>query len=225
MTAPQTTGTGKGSGGGLLLGLFLLQLAVAWLIGTQRLLTNDGAFPVPPIALSAVIPVAVFLGAYAGSVRWRRLIEGLDLRILTMTQHWRVVGFAFLPLYAYGVLPGLFAWPAGLGDVAVGLAAILVVTRLDRDPGYATSAGFRAFHFLGLFDFAVAVGTAGLASGAVPALTAGGPSSAPMDVWPLNIFPSLFVPAFIILHLIVLLRLPALRRRARSGAERTAVTR
>ncbi len=48
---------------------------------------------------------------------------GVDIGLVTSFQAWRVAGFVFLPLLAFGHLPGLFAWPAGLGDVAVGLAA------------------------------------------------------------------------------------------------------
>ena len=34
---------------------------------------------------------------------------------LTTLQLWRVIGFAFLALYAFDTLPGLFALPAGWG--------------------------------------------------------------------------------------------------------------
>ena len=137
------------------------------------------------------------------------------LRTLTMLQHWRVMGFGFLLLYFYDVLPGLFAWPAGLGDVAIGLAAPLVIARMGRDPDFAVSAGLLRFHLLGLFDFVIAVATAGLAGGAFTNLIPAGISSAPMDVWPLNLFPSFFVPIFIILHLTVLFKVRHLRRAAR----------
>lgn len=40
-----------------------------------------------------------------------------DLRFITATQAWRFGGFAFLVLDTYRVLP---AWPAGLGDMAIG---------------------------------------------------------------------------------------------------------
>ncbi len=138
-----------------------------------------------------------------------------DIRTLTMLQHWRVIGFVFLPLTYFAVLPGLFAWPAGLGDVAIGLAAAFVIARLDRDPAWATSAGLVRFHLLGLLDFAVAIATAGLTAGAFPSLIADGVTSAPLDVWPLNLFPSFIVPIFIILHLSVLLKVRHLRRVAR----------
>ena len=165
-----------------------------------------------PIAITVAIPVFAFLAAYALSPGFRSFVLAQDIRKLTMMQHWRVIGFAFLPLYAYGVLPGLFAWPAGLGDVAIGFAALFVVTRIDRDPEYAKSSGFLRFHLLGLLDFVVAIATAGLTAGAFAGLISGGVTSAALDVWPLNIFPSFLVPAFIILHLVVLLKVRELRK-------------
>ena len=195
-----------------LAGLLALQFVLASVIGTEHLLINEQSSPMAPIAITAFVPVALFLSAYGLSQRFRGFVLSQDLRTLTMMQHWRVIGFVFLPLYAYEVLPGLFAWPAGLGDVAIGLAAVFIVARLDRDPDFARSSGFLRFHLLGLLDFAVAIATAGLSAGAFPGLIAAGITSAPMDVWPLNIFPSFIVPVFIILHLTVLLKLRHLRR-------------
>jgi hypothetical protein len=80
-----------------------------------------------------------------------------------------------------------------------------------------TSAGLVRYQYLGLLDFAVAIVTAGLAAGAYPSLTPDGVTSAAMDVWPLNLFPSFIVPIFIILHLTVLLKVRALRRQSGAG--------
>jgi hypothetical protein len=188
--------------------------AAAAFIGGAHLLPNTGASVIAPIAVTVFAPVMVFLALYLISASFRRFVLAQDIETLTMLQHWRIVGFAFLPLYFYGALPGLFAWPAGLGDVAIGLAAPLVILRLRRDPGYATSAGLVRYHYLGLLDFAVAFATVGLSAGAYPALISNGLTSAAMDAWPLNIFPSFGVPIFIILHLTVLLKVRALRRRS-----------
>ena len=107
-----------------------------------------------------------------------------------------------------------FAWPAGFGDILIGFTAPFVVARLARDPAFATSRRFITFHALGLLDFAVAVVAATLASGAYPAVFSGAVTSAPMEVWPLNLFPSFFVPLFIIAHVVVILKVRALRREA-----------
>ena len=127
-------------------------------------------------------------------------------------------------LIAHGVLPGLFAWPAGLGDVAIGIAAAFVLVRLRRDPEFALSLGFLRFHVLGLLDFAVAIATAGLSAGQFPGSIENGVTSAAMDVWPLNIFPSFFVPVFIILHLTTLFKIRQMRRERPVIMRATAVT-
>jgi hypothetical protein len=41
----------------------------------------------------------------------------------------------------YGVLPGLFAWPAGLGDIAIGVTAPLIYQR--GEAGYGIKLGRR----------------------------------------------------------------------------------
>ena len=214
----ETSGTARPVSFGLPV-LLLAWFAVAWAVGVEGLFANEASTFFAPIALSAVGPVAVFLAAYAVSDRFRAYVLSWDIRTLTMVQHWRVIGFAFLPLYFFGVLPGLFAWPAGLGDVVIGVAAAAVVARIDRDPGAVTSPGLVRFHLLGLLDFAVAIVTAGLAAGAFPGLIGDGPTSAPMDVWPLNLFPSFLVPIFIIMHLTVLLKIRHLRRVAETPAD------
>ena len=194
--------------------ILLAWFAAAYVIGAERLLPSEGPALIAPITITAVVPVAVFLAIYAVSSRVRGFVLSQDIRTLTMLQHWRVIGFAFLPLTFFGVLPGLFAWPAGLGDVAIGLAAAFVVARIGRDADWAASAGLVRYHLLGLLDFAVAIVTAGLSAGAFPSLIASGVTSAPLEVWPLNLFPSFIVPIFIILHLSVLLKVHHLRQAA-----------
>jgi hypothetical protein len=205
--------------------LLALWLAAAYFIGAEHLLTNTGARLIAPIAITAAVPVAGFVVLYAVWTRFRQFILGQSIETLTMLQHWRIIGFAFLPLYFYDALPGFFAWPAGVGDIAIGLAAPFVVARLRSDAEFATSSGLLRFHYLGLLDFVVAIAAAGLSAGAFPALVPSGVTSAGMDVWPLNLFPSFIVPVFIILHLSVLLKVRELRRGATQrlhAAPRTA---
>ena len=207
-----------------LLVLLIVWFAAAFVIGDRALLTSANGSLLPPIAITAILPVAAFLALYASSSRFRGFVLVQDIETLTMLQLWRVIGFVFLMLYAYGVLPGLFALPAGIGDVAIGLAAPFVVLHLRRDPSYATSSGLVRFQYLGLLDFAVAIVTAGLSAGALASLTPGSVTSAPMDIWPLNLFPSFIVPIFIILHLTVLLKVRELRRQETHSSTATLRT-
>ena len=192
--------------------------ALAAVAGTSGIFIAGPDQVFRPVLLSVVVPIAVFLGLYAASPAFRGFVMSQDIRFLTMLQLWRVLGFAFLPLYAFGVLPGLFAWPAGLGDVAMGLTAPFVVLALMRRPEFARSGRFIVWNLLGLLDFVGAAVTSTLASGAFPALSAGPITSAPLEYWPLILFPSFIVPLFVFMHLSVLFQVRALR--ARAGGER-----
>jgi len=164
------------------------------------------------------VPVAAFLGLYAFSGPFRDMVLGWDLRLLTAIQAWRVIGFAMVVLLAFGTLPGAFAWPAGLGDVLVGLAAPYYAVRLMDRPETATERGFVLWNWLGIFDFAVALATGIAASGAIPAITGTGPTSAAMSVLPMALLPGFFVPLFFIAHLAVLLQVRRLRARVLAAA-------
>jgi hypothetical protein len=212
MTTIQSSTRWSGAAKAATVALLAVWAGFAYLVGSSGFVTAPETQAFRPVVLTAIVPVAIFALAYGLSARLRGLVHALDIHTLTGLQHWRVVGFAFLLLYAFDVLPALFAFAAGVGDVLIGLAAPGVVARLARDPSFARSRRFAAYHALGLLDFAVAVATASLASGAFPALVSGPVTSAPMEVWPLVLFPSLIVPIFIILHLVVFLQVRALRR-------------
>ena len=66
----------------------------------------------------------------------------------------RVEGVAFLIMMALGHLPALFALPAGLGDIAAGIAAPLVAYRLARGTGRRAARWHNAF---GMTDLVVAL--------------------------------------------------------------------
>jgi len=66
----------------------------------------------------------------------------------------RVAGVVFLFYLALGHLPALFALPAGLGDIAAGIAAPLVALRLAQGTGRRAGLWFNAF---GMTDLAVAL--------------------------------------------------------------------
>jgi hypothetical protein len=160
---------------------------------------SPGDLPRPTL-LAVVVPIVVFLLLYRSSTAFRDFVLSADLRLVTLLQAWRVAGFVFIALYAHNLLPGLFAWPAGLGDIAIGASAPVVVLALLDRPGFAASRGFVVWHLLGIFDFVVAVGTGTLGSGAIAGIVAE-VTTEPMGVLPLSLIPGFLVPLFTMLHL------------------------
>ena len=106
-----------------------------------------------------------------------------------------VDGVAFLLIMVLGHLPALFALPAGLGDIAAGIAAPLVARRLAQGTGRRPALWFNAF---GMTDLVVA-----LTLGAVTAyqLIHVTPSGAPISLLPIAVVPTVGVPLLFALHI------------------------
>jgi hypothetical protein len=188
-----------------------------WL-GLVTILAGRGGFTEPtgspplPILLSAVVPVIVFLAAYRLFPSFREYVLKFDLRLAAGIQAWRFAGLGFLALYANGVLPGTFAWPAGIGDMAVGLTAPWIMLALIRRPQFAASKLFLFWNLFGMLDLVTAVGSGGL-SALLAHGTPGEITTAPMARLPLALIPAYFVPMLFMLHLTALLQ----RKRAVSN--------
>jgi len=137
-----------------------------------------------------------------------------------MAQSWRIVGFTFVLLEAKGMLPGVFALPAGYGDMAIGATATMVAWKLT-EPGHRGS--FIFWQLLGIADLVTAVSlgtTAGI-------LSPHGPSMALMTRLPLSLIPTFLVPLFLILHVITIMqarawRAPSSLKKDRNGALQSA---
>jgi hypothetical protein len=129
----------------------------------------------------------------------------IDLPVMAGIQAWRLGGLGFLALYAYGILPDLFAWPAGLGDMAIGLTAPLVIFALRRQAAFAAGRLFQVWNLLGILDLVVAVGL-GATSAVLGIGISAGITAFPMGVLPLVLVPTFLVPLFLMLHLAALLQ-------------------
>jgi hypothetical protein len=191
--------------------------AAVFALGMAGAFVTPAGTPPLPILFGATLPLLVFAAAYAGSGRFRALVLSADLRLLVGLQAWRAGGLGFLALYTQGLLPGLFAWPAGLGDIAIGVTAPWIVRALVLDRAFAGSRGFATWNALGLLDLVVAVGT-GAASGSLLAGYTGGVDTAPMTHLPLVLIPAFFVPFFIVLHVVGFLQAGLVHR---PGVERS----
>jgi hypothetical protein len=190
---------------------FLAWLALILVLGSRGVFIAPRGAPPLALLIGLLAPLSLFLlGCWA--VRpLREFVLSADLRLIVGIQAWRWAGFGFLALYTCGVLPGIFAWPAGLGDMAIGVTAPLVLSALLRRPGFAESKSFVAWNLSGILDLTVAVSIGAL----VPLLAPNfyGPvSTSPMTRLPLVLVPTYLVPTFLMLHLTALFQARRLSR-------------
>ena len=170
-----------------------------------------GAFVGPPgrppvaIAIGVAAPLLLFFAWLRFSTSFRQFVLSLDLRLIAGMQAWRWAGMGFLSLYAYKVLPAVFALPAGLGDMAVGVTAPWIILALVRQPGFAARGAFIRWNVLGILDLLIAV-SIGAASAFFTTGAPGEISTAPMATLPLLLIPAFLVPLFLMLHTAALMQ-------------------
>jgi hypothetical protein len=133
---------------------------------------------------------------------------------LELPHSFRVIeGTAFVAMMALGHLPALFALPAGLGDIAAGLAAPLAAHSLARGTGRRAALWFNAF---GITDLISALTLGALTGYALVNVT---PSGAPISQLPLALIPTAAVPLLLALHIT---SMPALLKTRRTAPLATA---
>jgi hypothetical protein len=179
-------------------------LGVVLIAGASGVFIGAPGQPPLPVFAGAVVPLIVFAIAMRASLAFREFLLALDTRLIVAMQAWRYAGFGFIALYANHVLPGLFAWPAGLGDMAIGIVAPWWIVALSKNPDAAGSSGFRLWNALGILDFVIAFTTATVC--AMIITTDVPPTIAPMGQLPLVLVPAFMVPLFAMLHVVALMQ-------------------
>jgi hypothetical protein len=159
---------------------------------------------IPTIQYGIFIPFLV--GAW---LIWRspavgRLIDAVPQPWIVGVQLYRALGVIFLILYATDKMPGLFAWPAGVGDVTVGLLAPVVALAYARD-AQRNAGRVTAWNVLGILDLVVAITTGFITSPST--LFSYEPPNALIAIFPLVLIPVYLVPLSLLLHLASLAKL------------------
>jgi hypothetical protein len=187
---------------------FTLWLAVIWSAAI------NGVFR-PSVTLPPLLPLAIFLPVIVGvpillrSKRIGEVLDAMPASWLIGLQVYRVIGGVFLAGWARGVVPGVFALPAGIGDVTTGLLALPVAYYLVSRNGDGARSAI-AWNIFGLIDFTIAVGI-GMAITPGPfQLIAPSIPNAGLGLYPAVMIPAFAVPSSILLHA---LSLRQLRRR------------
>ena len=155
-----------------------------FLLGAGNVFRND--------VLTTRIPIAIGATLFAGyllllSPTFRRIVDAVPQHWLIGIQTFRILGGLFLVRYFAGELPGLFALPAGIGDVATGLLAPFVAYAWYSGKPYARGAAI-VWNLFGMADLVNAV--------ALAALTGGGGGI----IFPIVLVPVYGVPGAFLIH-------------------------
>ncbi len=157
-----------------------------------------------PLGLAALLPLILFGVLYRISTSFRDHIRSLSPVALTAGQTGRVIGIVFLIFYAKGLLPRSFAFPAGFGDVAIGLTAPWIAWAWARKK--LPSGGFLLWQLAGLTDLAIAVTLGVLASFPQSGNLPHAVTTQAMGLLPMSLIPTFGVPLYAILHLICIVQ-------------------
>jgi hypothetical protein len=166
-----------------------------WFIASGVIAGNGGYRTLPwlPIAVFGSL-ITLLVLARTPPVARALAAPGMASRLI-YPHAFRVAGVAFLLAMALGHLPVLFALPAGLGDIAAGIAAPRIARLLAQGTGRRAALWFTAF---GITDLVLA-----LALGALSGFQL--LDAAPAGEWitelPLVLIPTVDVPLLLALHI------------------------
>ena len=156
----------------------------------------------PPVGVTLFLVLVVLAACLLASPSLRRLLT--NQRNLILLNLWRLVGVVFLMLMANGQMPALWALPAGIGDVIVGVVAPWIARDVETSQGRRRAIMFNLF---GMADLVVAVGLGTMTSPGPTQVFRTTPSSALATQFPLVLVPTFLVPLAFALHVVSLSQL------------------
>ena len=186
---------------------YTLWMAAAWSAAINGVFVAGASpSPLPLLPLAIFLPVIVGAPLLLLSKRVGEVLDAMPVTRLVAVQLYRVFGSVFLVAAVRGVLPGLFGFPAGIGDVLTGLFAVpaAIAVASGTAEGRTTAIIWNVF---GLADFAVAI-TLGLITSPGPfQLIVPNVASIGAGAYPNVLTPAFVVPSSILLHVLSLRQL------------------
>lgn len=166
-------------------------VACAWaaLWTWQPLFVAMRSLPPPRGQAGAILGLILGLLIIFSLSPLRRLVAGLNPKPLVTFGAWRIVyGTILLILGLQGGLPAEFFWSAAIGDIAVGLWALSILTRLEK----VSLVEMKGWNAAGLADLLHVI--------VLGATFFGGFYQTHPEVPRLNLLPLALVPLFITVH-------------------------
>jgi hypothetical protein len=146
-------------------------------------------FPfVIPLAMLTIVTTGIVLYRRGGA--FRAWVDSLSPRTLIAFHIIRApIGLSFLYVYSLGLLPGIFAVRAGIGDTIVGLLAIAAL--------FASPRLQRVWNVVGLIDIVMSVATAQK----VLIIDRDPIALSTVQIFPFPLIPFVVVPLVVLSHL------------------------
>ena len=186
----------------LILVLWLAAAAALGALGTFQ----AAADILPTIQYGVFLPIVVGVLFIWRSETVKRLIDAVPQAWIVGVQFYRALGVIFLILYAGAALPGLFAWPAGIGDILIGVLAPVVAIAYARNPSENGDL-VATWNWFGIFDLIIAVAAGFITSPSLVQPFEVNPPNDLITLFPLVLIPTFLVPVSILLHVASLMKL------------------
>ena len=148
------------------------------------------------------------------SKRVGQVLDAIPAGWLVGFQTYRVFGAAFLAGALRGTLPGLFGYPAGIGDALTGMFALPVAIAVATGTAEGRKTAI-LWNLFGLADLALAITLGVITSPGPLQLVAANAPGVSASGYPMVLTPAFAVPSSILLHLL------SLRLLLRRGAQST----
>ena len=189
-----------------------LWFAVVWSAAINGVFHLDASpRSVPWLPLAIFLPLIIGAPPLLLSKRVGQVLDAMPASWLVALQLYRVFGSWALAAWLRGVLPGMFAVPAGTGDLLTGLSAVPAAIAVATGTARGRRAAI-AWNIFGLADFAVALALGLLTSTGRFQLIVPNVPSIGAGAYPNVLTPAFVVPSSILLHALSLRQL--IRRRA-----------
>jgi hypothetical protein len=195
----------------LLIGWF----AIALVLGCSGVYSG-AAGRLPTIECGILIPILIGCVAIWRSTALSRLIDATPRHWIIAVQAYRIEGAIFLALCAANLLPGVFAWPAGAGDVVTGLLGLGIGINVARGRQLRPRTVL-SWNLFGIADLIVALTTGFLSSPSPLQSFAFDHPNQLISMFPLVLIPTFLVPLAILLHIISLIQLGRATARRHAG--------
>jgi len=184
--------------------IYLAVVLISW-VAAAISLSLQGFFEAQPSVLNlniaySLLPVLIGAGLWFASRSFRETVRAVSPDRLIRIQSYRTLGFVYLVSWYCGLLPGVFAIAAGVGDVLVAISAPFVAS-LVRRRGSLAGPVARLWNVFGLIDIVIGVTLGFLTSPSPLQQLAKEAPNIMITTFPMVLLPTIIVPLSILCHI------------------------